>query len=601
MKKQSRRRRVGKWILLWILFNVLFIAVLFLTQQRQSHEHLEKEREQMHALKGENKEIAAGTYNVKLAAACDNGIFVGSEQSQVRSYKGIPYACPPVDDLRWKPPVDAPKSGKVFEALYFGKSGIQTVAESERASMYLQGEDCLTLNVWTGTEGDTQLRPVMVFFPGGAYGWGGTADPMYDGQNFVEAHKDVVLVTVNYRIGIMGFMDLSQVEGGEDYAQSGNLGLLDQICALRWIQRNIRSFGGDPDQVTIFGESAGAGSASLLPLIGEAKGLFKRVIAQSGSIALTFSREECQTQTRMLLKEAKASSMKELLALSEQELMRINEKLNDYNNFPERDGVVLPEDLYGAYAEGGACDVEMLTGTNADEIRYYIGEVGGYPVYMLAARLMYGSILDRLKAPDRSFAEAFVALQGGDLINPVDAISDFFTDLLFRGPAIRQAQLHALSGGRHYMYLWTKRSDLEHYRACHAVELAYVFNNTDDTIYTGSKADEQLARTVQDMWVNFAKTGDPSVPGHTWAPYDAQSRQTMILGDEIRLEEDPLPQRRSLIEPLLDYRFNGQYKAADYALLYLKKRLIRGLCILAGINALIGCVIFLRKRIGKHG
>ena len=133
----------------------------------------------------------------------------------------------------------------------------------------------------------------MVFFHGGSYGWGGTSDPIYDGHNLVEKYPDLVLVTAEYRTGIMGFMDFSGVPGGEDYSTSGNLGLLDQVCALEWVQKNIRAFGGDPENVTIFGESAGAGSVSLLPLIEGTDGLFRRIIMESGSPALTYSREEC--------------------------------------------------------------------------------------------------------------------------------------------------------------------------------------------------------------------------------------------------------------------------------------------------------------------
>ena len=294
---------------------------------------------------GENRPLADTDHPEGPAVTCSNGTFIGKEKNEVCSFKGIPYALPPVGKLRWKPPVPAEKDGGTYEAFYFGKSGIQTDAETERASLYVQGEDCLTLNVWTSDKTETEGKPVMVFIPGGAYGWGGSADPLYDGQKFIEAYPDVVLVTVNYRIGLMGFIDFSAVKGGEEYSHSGNLGLLDQICALQWVRDNIRGFGGDPKNVTLFGESAGGGSVSLLPLIDEAKGLFRRVIAQSGSIALTFSREECQSLTAKLMEETKAKTMEDLLALTEEELMELNKELNDYNNFPERDGVTVPEDI----------------------------------------------------------------------------------------------------------------------------------------------------------------------------------------------------------------------------------------------------------------
>jgi len=540
----------------------------------------------------ENREITGGDYDASLAAKCDNGTFIGRSLNDVRAYKGIPYAAPPVGELRWKPPVDAASDDGVYEAYHFGRSCIQTEASSERASYYAQGEDCLTLNVWTAAADGDAPKAVMVFFHGGSFGWGGTADPIYDGQHLIEAHRDVVLVTANYRIGMLGFIDFSEVPGGDAYAESGNLGLLDQVSALRWVRRNIACFGGDPDNVTIFGESAGASSVSLLPLIKDAKGLFHRVIAQSGSLAFSFSREECRHLTQMLLEETGAKSMEDLVALSEKDIMRVNEKLNDYINFPERDGVVLPEDLYAAYAAGEASHVDMLTGTNADETRYFIDEVGGYAAYVYAGPLVYRSIVKRIDPPDRRYADAFLALQQGDSIW---RMTEFMNDLVFRGPAVAQAELHAENGGRHYMYYWTKESAIEQMGACHAVELAYVFNNLDDTIYTGERADEELAGIVQEMWVQFAKTGDPSFGAYGWAPYDGVDRMTMVLGDDIHMASDPLPEQRVLIAPLLKYRFNGQYRAVDYALLYLRDRVIRELLTLAGICA----AAFIAHRIAK--
>ena len=229
---------------------------------------------------------------------------------------------------------------------------------------------------------------VMVFFHGGSYGWGATSDPIYDGQNLVEKYDDIILVTVEYRTGIMGFIDFFSVEGGNEYEESGNLGLLDQVEALRWIQKNIAAFGGNPDNVTIWGESAGAGSVSLLPLINDTEGLFKRIIAESGSVALTYSTEECQNLTQMLLEETGCSTMSELMALPTETLVKVNEKLNDYNNFPERDGVVLPTDLYAAYETGVASDLDMLIGSNADEVRYWINEMG-YSTKLVSGELIY--------------------------------------------------------------------------------------------------------------------------------------------------------------------------------------------------------------------
>jgi para-nitrobenzyl esterase len=355
-----------------------------------------------------------GAYDQSVAAVCLNGTFVGKTSEGVTAFRGIPFASPPVGKLRWKEPVPVVASDGVYEACVNGPSPIQTKLESERASQYFQSEDCLYLNVWTADGYAGQKRCVMVFIHGGAYGWGGTADPLYDGHNFVKAHPEIVLVTIAYRVGIAGFIDFSNVPGGEAYATSGNLGLLDQICALQYVQGNIHAFGGDPTKVTIFGESAGGGSVSLLPLIPEAKGLFSRVIAESGSVALTYSRKECLGLTRRLLKETKARRMEDLLALTTEQLQTVNEKLNDYNNFPERDGIVLPEDLYAAYERGDAQPVEMLLGTNADELRYWILDVGGVAKYRILSNVMLNSAMRTISREDRKRVEAFLMIQPGD-------------------------------------------------------------------------------------------------------------------------------------------------------------------------------------------
>ena len=502
--------------------------------------------------------VITGDFDPSCAARCLNGTFVGQVREGVAAFRGIPFALPPTGPLRWKEPVPVTASENVYEALHNGPSAIQTRLESERASYYRQSEDCLYLNIWTAEGFTGQKRPVMVFIHGGNYGWGGTIDPLYDGHNFVKAHPEIVLVTIAYRIGILGFMDFSEVSGGEAYSTAGNLGLLDQICALRYLQVNLPSFGGDPTNVTVFGESAGGGSVSLLPLIPSAKGLFSRVIAQSGSIALTYSRKECLPLTRKLLKEARASGMKELLALSEAQLIALNEKVGTVNNFPERDGVILPKNLYDAYARGLAHPVEMLIGTNADELRYWILDVGGLVPYRHLSYVLWKSTQRQLEKADRQRAEDFLQMQAEKGLRERPwQITEFFSELLFRLPALRQGELHASHGNRVFQYYWNYPSAIPNLKACHAVELAYVFNNLHETIYTGKGADEALAAQVQDMWVRFAKTGNPSVDGTPWKPYSRTSRNTMILDSPCHMEQNWREPERECLAPLLTYQFNG--------------------------------------------
>ena len=216
---------------------------------------------------GENKRITDGNYDKSLAVKCINGTFVGIKKENVIAYKGIPFVGrQPVGELRWKAPVDIVPDDGVYEAYYNAKTPCQNEAVSEGASLYVQGEDCLYLNVWKADDGRTK-KPVMVWIHGGAFEMGGTVDPIYELHNFVQENPDVIAVSIEYRVGVFGFFHLSHLSDGKDYPDAQNLGLMDQMMALKWVHENIENFGGDPDNVTIFGESAGGGSVTTLPLI----------------------------------------------------------------------------------------------------------------------------------------------------------------------------------------------------------------------------------------------------------------------------------------------------------------------------------------------
>ena len=528
-------------------------------------------------------QLITGEYDAALSAKCHNGIFVGKSESDVLAFRGIPFAKPPVGELRWKAPEAAEDCTDVFEAYYNGKSPIQTEWPSEQASYYPQGEDCLYLNLWKNQADPTEKKPVMVFFHGGAYGWGGTADPLYDGRNFVTKQSDIILVTVGYRTGLMGFVDLSYLEGGEDFPDAPNLGLLDQIEALRWVQKNIAAFGGDPDNVTIFGESAGGGSASLLPIIPQAKDLFRRAIAESGSVVLTFSKEECRDFTRRLIREAGTRKMSDLMALSEEQLQKINEAVNSYNNFPQRDGRLIPVDPYLPYEEGATKDVDILIGTNSEEMNYWIGEVGGVIPFRFTIPIKYENDLRLLNHEEKQRVKRFMSVMKG---HSMFRMARFYDELMFRLPAVAQAEAHAEHGGKAYMYLWTIPSAITMRNACHAVELAYVFGNREETIYTGQVADEKISNTVMQMWTNFARTGNPSTDQVIWERYNGTKRATMILSETPHLQDDPLSGRRKLLFPLLKHMINPSYADLDYNVPFVKKVIAGGAALLAGATYL---------------
>lgn len=524
-------------------------------------------KERVRAQYGVNQPIT-DEYDKSLSVRCRNGTFVGRRREDILSFRGIPFAKPPVGSLRWKRPEPVGFSDGVFEAYYNGKTPIQTEWETEVASYYPQGEDCLYLNIWMNRSCEQTAKTVMVFFHGGSYGWGGTADPLYDGHNFVTANPDIILVTVGYRTGLMGFVDLSYLEGGDKYSDAPNLGLLDQIESLRWIRDNIHAFGGNPDNVTVFGESAGGGSVSLLPIIPQAKGLFKRVIAQSGSVALTFSKEECRDFTRRLLAESGKRTLKELLSMSEEELMRVNEKLNMYNNFPQRDGKLIPLNPYDAYRKGMTADIDILIGTNANETNYWVGEIGGIVPFRFSIPVKYENDLRVLNHEDKARLKKFMSMQKG---HEIWGMAEFYDEVMFRLPAIRQAELHTVNGGKAYMYYWIQPSTLPFRGACHAVELSYVFGNTQETIFTGEPAHEGLSNLVMKMWANFARTGNPSTDGFEWPEYDVAARNTAVLSTQPIIAQDVLSKQRKLLMPIIRHMISASYATLDYNVPFVRK------------------------------
>lgn len=511
-----------------------------------------------------------------VTAKCYNGNFKGAlEDNGVMAFKGIPYAKAPTGDLRWKAPEAVEKSNEEFDALEFGKSAIQTQWHSEAASYHTVSEDCLTLNVWTKDLKGTD-KPVMLYIHGGGYAWGGTADPLYNGKHIVEEHEDMIVVTCNYRLGAMGFVDFSDVPGGEAFPDSGHLGVLDLIQGLKWVKQNIKSFGGDPENITLFGESAGSGLISTLLVVDEAQGLFQKAIAQSGSLNLLSTKEEYDEsgQTALLLKRAGAKSMEDLMDIPEDKLIELYREydkdgncVGDINNKPLRDGTFIPEDPYKALANGVSKDVKVMIGTNSDEFRYWINEMGDVEM----SEMDEAEIQENLKNfEDRFLANKYDAAMTvatkdekkmlKQFLETVDEDEDIWkraemaNEMCFRLPSIDTAYNHAKGGGDTYMYYFCKKSDnFDFIGSCHASEVAYVFHNLKETIFSGT-VDEGLADKMCGAWTNFARNGDPSLDDAQWTLY-GEERDTMVIGDDcsMKMKRDPLKEQRKLLAPFVKY------------------------------------------------
>ena len=492
-------------------------------------------REALHAMYGgENKQITDGSYDQSLAVKCINGTFVGRKKENVITYRGIPYVGQqPVGDLRWKAPVDVAPDGGVYEAYYNAKSAYGN-GQLETGSLYYMDEDCLYLNVFKSDDSTAQKKPVMVWIHGGAFEAGGTIDPMFDCCNLIKENPDVIVVTIAYRLGVMGFLHLSHLEDGKDYQDSQNLGLLDQVKALKWVHENIAGFGGDPDNVTIFGESAGAGSCTLLPLIDGSHQYFKRLIAESGSVNLTRSTEEAIECTNRLIDELGCKTVGDLLKVDGQKVFEAS-AVNFLHQFPERDGKHLPTDTFEAYANGAAKDISILVGCNKDEMNFFVSSFGPEGWDNFAESRKKGKFA-LMPADEKAQVESYMKDVKGDYFQP---FASLLSQSWFNVPIIRLSEEQTKAGGKAFTYYFTPESPDPIMKCGHAIELSVVFNHPELSADTGRTFDETFCKTVRKMWIQFAKTGNPSLTADLspdgkakeWPLYDLKDKMVMVLDE----------------------------------------------------------------------
>ena len=508
---------------------------------------LAEERAKLQALYGENKKITDDNYDKSLAVKCINGTFVGRKTENVIAYKGIPFVGEqPVGEHRWKAPIDIVPDDGIYEAYYNAKSPCQVDDEWQRASLYPQGEDCLYLNVWKADDGAIN-KPVMVWIHGGAFEVGGTVEPREEGTNFVRENPDVILVYIEYRLGVFGFFHLSHLPDGADYPDAQNLGLMDQMMALKWIHNNIAAFGGDPNNVTIFGQSAGGGSVSLLPLIEGSHNYFQRVIAQSGSVCFSRSEAEAIACTNEVMSALGCKTVADLQKVDVQKLVEAGDAI-DLRVFPERDGKFLPLDAYEAYANGAAKDLDFMQGCTKDEMNYFLVSAGSPEPFMDFLNERLAKNITRLTADERALVESFYKDVKGEVYEPLCRLYD---QIWFIAPVFRQAENQTKAGGKSYNYYFTVESSVPLMKSGHAVELSAVFNHPEQTFVTGRAFDETFSKTLRRMWVQFAKTGNPSLSASEspdgkakeWPLYDLENKQLMIF-DEFDIHPEKESQRK---------------------------------------------------------
>ena len=327
------------------------------------------------------------------------------------------------------------------------------------------------------------------------------------------------------------------------------------------IKENCNFFGGDDNNITLFGESAGASSIMILPFIKESKGLFNRIISQSGSFAFTISKNEGKSLIERLKKVMKKNDLcvDDLMKLNENDIININNKLNYYCLPPMRDDFVIPINCYEKISE---CykDIDILIGSNENEINYWIIECGYFFLFNFLVKIFVENIIKfRL---DKNNKNIFKKYENVEKNNPYN---NFLNDLFFRCPANKIAELHSLNGGNVYLYYWTYPSSIPNFGACHAIELAYVFNNLTETHYIGNEnINYDLSKIVQEMWVNFAKFGNPSNEKFKWEKYNSKNKACMILGKDIKIEYNLLKERGDIIEPILNKYIPYEYSTISF-------------------------------------
>ncbi len=519
-----------------------------------------------------NSEIKGG-YDKAHAVKCVNGTFVGTEEHGVASWLGIPYAKAPVGARRFKAPEYVDASDKVLEAKYFGKGAFGSMGYPDCVQT-LMSEDCLYLNIWLNTDDKTAKKPVMVWIHGGAYVVGSGSQASYSGANLVQEHSDIIFVNINYRLNMYGFMDFSSVPGGEAFKTAPCNGLLDQAMALRWVHENIAAFGGDPDNVTIFGQSAGGGSVSILPVLKEANRYFQKVIAQSGSTTLAFpvGCEAAQGKTKALLEYTGCKTMDEIMALSEEKLQEayVN-AVGKFTSCPYYGTEVLPEAPIEIYKKGYAKHISIMAGSTADEMRLFMGEG---PMLSLEEQKLYaqraaGDAVPYLKEEDKKYYEEFKRVcrfQEPGLVE-----TEFINELMFRVPMLLQLDVQS-AFNKTFSYYWSYPSSNADLGAAHSVELIFVFNLRGvgtASSFNGTNISDEIFTTVQQMWTNFARCGNPSTDKVEWKAYSADDQRVLDIAGpgDLRIKKDLLYEQYKAVLPLLGYyQFMDKFFTPGYLL-----------------------------------
>lgn len=465
---------------------------------------------------------SCGTPQLSNIVNVEGGQIEGYIQDSLKIFKGIPFAAPPVGDLRWKAPQPVQPWQGVKQTTEFAKGPIQGGDPNNFS------EDCLYLNVWTPAKTAQDKLPVMVWIYGGGFSFGSTADPSHDGG--LLARNGVILVSITYRVGNLGFLCHPELSAENPNHVSGNYGILDQIAGLQWVKNNIDKFGGDPNNVTIFGESAGGISVSMLCASPLAKGLFQRAISQSGgsfgpSRATTYPGENMKTLAMaeqdgaQIAEKLGAKSLADLRALPAEKYA--GGDMSGFGAWPVVDGYVIKDDQYVMYQNGDFNDVDILVGYNSDEGASF-SFADTYETHPKFVADRYGRFADTL-------LKAYPLTDEGKLNKTA---RDLMRDAAFGWQTWAWASLQSQKGkSKVYLYYFDQHpADSE--GSHHGMDVNYVFQHV-----TQGESDIALSKAMGLYWTNFAKTGNPDGEGVPhWPAFTTENQKVMYLTGPVPFE-----------------------------------------------------------------
>ena len=488
-----------------------------------------------------------------------------SEDGRIHIYKGIPFAAPPVGELRWQAPRPPASWEGVRDATAFGSRCVQGQIFADIVFTD-KSEDCLNLNIWTPATTGSDRLPVMVWIHGGGFQAGAGAEPRHDGMAF--AGKHVVLVTFNYRLGVFGFFSHPELTRESGRSASGNYGMLDQVAALKWVQDNIAAFGGDPGNVTIFGESAGSLAVSALMASPLARGLFHKAIGESGAYFPIGGRglplrslAESEQQGVKFATALGAESLAALRGKTADEVLQAALKIQPGFS-PNLDGYFLPEPARAIFAAGKQASVPLLAGWNADEVR--AGTVLGKEKpttqsFVDSTRKRFGDEADSILKvyPAATDAEA------------IESAASLASDLFVGYATWKWIELHQKTGHAPvYRYSFDRKipvpaghtmngmpATARDIGARHAGEIEYVFGSLALSLPTvpWEASDRKISDAMTTYWANFARTGDPNGSGlPAWPRYDLKDRRVLHLDETIREGAGPNQSRYEAIDVYVD-------------------------------------------------